>query len=120
MTVSNGIIKVLDALAEKFGLMIDWTSDNVLPYLEQLCEKYIKWEIATSIAWIIMSSILIVIGLIFVKVVDSYGMEKVVFWCILIIAFIVIGTQVFDIIQCCIFPEKQIYEYIQYQIQSMQ
>lgn len=33
------IIKVLDALAEKFGLAIDWTSNNVIPYLETLCGK---------------------------------------------------------------------------------
>ena len=26
-------IKLLDALGEKFGLAIDWTSENVYPYL---------------------------------------------------------------------------------------
>lgn len=33
MTVSDQIINVLDALCEKFGLVIDWTSENVVPYL---------------------------------------------------------------------------------------
>lgn len=30
--MSEEVIKILDALAEKFGLAIDWTSANVLPY----------------------------------------------------------------------------------------
>lgn len=34
--MSEEVIKILDALAEKFGLAIDWTSANVLPYLQQL------------------------------------------------------------------------------------
>lgn len=39
--MSEEVIKILDALAEKFGLAIDWTSANVLPYLQQLCDKYV-------------------------------------------------------------------------------
>lgn len=43
--MSEEVIKILDALAEKFGLAIDWTSANVLPYLQQLCGKYVTYEI---------------------------------------------------------------------------
>lgn len=32
--MSVEVIKVLDALVEKFGIAIDWTSANVLPYLQ--------------------------------------------------------------------------------------
>ena len=46
--MSEEIIKVLDALAEKFGVAVDWTSANVIPYLEQLCSKCVNYEIATS------------------------------------------------------------------------
>ena len=45
MTVSSEIIEVLDYLGEKFGIAIDWTSNNVLPYLQTLADKFIKWEI---------------------------------------------------------------------------
>ena len=47
--MSKEIIKILDALAEKAGLAIDWTSANVFPYLQQLCSKYVTYEITTSI-----------------------------------------------------------------------
>ena len=51
MTVSEQIIQVIDALCEKFGIVVDWTNENVFPYLETLCEKLIAYEIATSIVW---------------------------------------------------------------------
>ena len=62
MSLSDEIIKVLDALAEKFGLVIDCTSQNVIPYLEQLCGKYVNYEIAISVVWFILSIILLFIG----------------------------------------------------------
>lgn len=49
MQISDEIIKVLEYLCTRIGLTIDWTSSNVLPYIEQLCGKFVKWEIGTSI-----------------------------------------------------------------------
>ena len=60
MTVSSEIIEVLDYLGEKLGIAIDWTSDNVLPYLQTLVDKFIKWEISTSIVWIVIAAFVIV------------------------------------------------------------
>lgn len=112
MQLSNEIIKVLEYLGEKLGITIDWTSNNVIPYLEQLCSKFIKWEIGTSIGWIVFMFILVIITFIFSKVVDLEGFESVVFWCVVVVAIMVVGYQAFDIIECCTFPEKAIYEYI--------
>lgn len=56
--MSEEIIKVLDALAEKFGLAVDWTSANVIPYLEQLCGKYVNYEIVTSVIWLLFGIVL--------------------------------------------------------------
>lgn len=60
--MSEEVIKVLDALAEKFGLAIDWTSANVLPYLQQLCGKYVTYEITTSVVWMLIGICLLFIG----------------------------------------------------------
>lgn len=113
MQVSDEIIKVLEYLSEKLGVTIDWTSNNVLPYVEQLCTKFVKWEIGTSIGWIVIMIISVIIGLIFSKAVDLCGVEKGIFWVIVVAAVIVIGVQAFDIIECYTFPEKTIYDYIQ-------
>ena len=105
---SDEIIAVLEYLCQKFGITIDWTSENILPYLEQLCTKYIKWEISTSILWIVFAIVGCIVALIFSINVSDSG----VFWTVLLLAFIVIGVQAFDIVECNVFPEKALYEYI--------
>ena len=54
MTFSEQTISILDYLCQKFGIVIDWTSDTVWPMVEMLAGKYIKWEIASSILWIVI------------------------------------------------------------------
>lgn len=51
MTVSEQIIQVIDKLCEKFGMAIDWTGENAVPYIETLGQKLVTYEIATSVAW---------------------------------------------------------------------
>lgn len=126
--ISNEIINVLEYLAQKIGLTIDWTSENVMPYVEQLFEKFIAYEIATSFAWIgIYIFISIVATLFFVgmkkladRLQDSFLLEVGITVLIfaLVFSFMVICFQVFDIIECKIFPEKTIYEYIQMMLNS--
>lgn len=122
MYMSDEIIKVLEYLCDKIGVTIDWTSNNVLPYVEQLCEKFIHWEVSTSFAWIAImwcSMILTLIFAIVVYKIDSFnGFEWVIFCSVLVATIIVTGVQVFDIIECKTFPEKAIYDYIQYHLSS--
>lgn len=124
MNISEEIIKVLEYLCEKLGFTIDWTSNNVLPYVEQLCEKFIRWEVCTSAAWIGIAIFAVIATFIFAKVIgkdeniDWDGFEKVIFWIVFVAAVIVIGKQIFDIVECYTFPEKMIYEYIKEHISS--
>lgn len=43
--MSTEIIKILDAICDKFGIAIDWTSQNAMPYLEQVGEHIIQYEL---------------------------------------------------------------------------
>lgn len=113
MQISDEVIKILEYLCSKIGVTIDWTSSNVLPYIQQLGEKFIKWEIGTSIGWIVLAVVSTIIAFIFAKIVDWDGAEAVVFWVAVIVSIIVIGCQAFDIVKCYTFPEKAIYDYIQ-------
>ena len=119
MTISSEIIEVLDYLGEKFGIAIDWTSNNVLPYLQTLADKFIKWEISTSIVWIVIAAFVMVgmIVLINLKGVreineETYGMLWIPIIVLIIISFVVICVQIFDIIECNVFPEKVLYDFI--------
>lgn len=125
--MSEEIIKVLDALAEKFGLAVDWTSSNVIPYLEQLCGKYVNYEIATNVIWLLFGIACLIFGRILFKKIrycfdKSDGMDKdngyswgcigsaIGFGILTVIGVIVVMTQIFDIATCFTFPEKIIIE----------
>lgn len=57
--MSNEIIKVLDHLCDKFGIAIDWSSNNVMPYLQDLMVRITKYAIYTNILWLAMSILII-------------------------------------------------------------
>ena len=116
--MSDEIIKVLDDLSERAGIAIDWTSQNVLPYLQELCDKYISYEIWTSAVYIFIcltSAILILYGISklhdILNDVDD-GFLFLVFGIVLIVSLVVMVVQIFDIVTALTFPEKLIYEYI--------
>lgn len=125
--MSEEIIKVLDALAEKFGVAVDWTASNVIPYLEQLCGKYVNYEMVTSIVWIVLASIGMFVGYRIYKKMSKVEYEEdgnsifsnLVFGAISVVLSIVICTQIFDIVTCLTFPEKIIIEELQSIYSSM-
>ena len=119
MTVSSEIIEVLDYLGEKFGIAIDWTSNNVLPYLQALVDKFIKWEISTSILWIAIAIFIIAITITLMNLKgfreineETYGMLWVPAGILILGFFVIISVQIFDIIECNVFPEKVLYDFI--------
>ncbi len=130
MTFSKEIISVLDYLCAKFGIAIDWTSDNVMPYLEDLCGRYINYEVYTSIAWCTLFGVIVfVTGLVWLigSIVDkhsrSYVSDVTEVSCVLFFVFLLIGMlvwtcQAFDIIECYTIPEKTILEYLKYLMNS--
>ena len=119
MTVSSEIIEVLDYLGEKFGIAIDWTSNNVLPYLQALVDKFIKWEISTSILWIAIAIFIIAMTITLMNLKgfrkineETYGMLWIPIIVLIIVSFMVICIQIFDIVECNVFPEKALYDFI--------
>ena len=119
VSVSNQIIEVLNALCDKFGIAIDWTGQNVLPYVQELMGKAVSYELWTSVAWlaIFVVAAIVAYGICFR---GNDGVD--LFTMIGITAFIVCGIgitcQVFDIITCITFPEKIIYHMIQIMMAS--
>ena len=116
MTVSAQVIEVLNDLCMKFGLAIDWSQENVLPYLEELAGKYITWEIATSEMWIVIGVLLAIGGLIVfatdLKWEWGDGIMEIIGFCTFVFGVFVIGVQCYDILTCKHFPEKQLWEYV--------
>lgn len=118
MQVSDQIIEILNYLGEKIGVSIDWTSENVMPYVQELCNKYINYEIATSIMWIFIT--LITFGIIVSLCKKFKNTDDDLFLTFLpllatvaIIAIIIIICQTLDILKCVIIPELAIYNKVQ-------
>ncbi len=127
MSVSDQIIDVINDLCAKFGVAIDWTAENVMPYIEDLCGRYIQFEIQTSIAWIVLFAVITsfaglvwaIAGIVNAKS-DYNGIADItsniamwVFWGALIVGVIVSMVQIYDIIACRTVPEKVIIECIE-------
>ena len=132
MTVSEQIIQVINALCEKFGIVINWTEETVIPYITLLCKKLITYEIITSIALSVLMLILAITGTIIAKKLTPWFKEKIeeeretwdCFWQVwallgmlavvgLWIAFIAVSAvQSVDIIKCLTFPEMYVFEYM--------
>lgn len=126
---SEGVISILNfgseklkeafqALSEAMGTVINWGSENIVPYITDLCSRIIHYEIATSVAWIIISAI-VLIGVAIVWIVavrkddDDWYFGAIMLSIFLGTPCIVcIGFQVFDIIKCVYIPEQIIYNAI--------
>ena len=119
MSFSSQFIEVLDALCNKIGIAIDWTSQNVVPYVTDLAARIITYEILTSAAWIIIAAIVFLIIWKMTKNMckeDRFDFEWSLGWGIRIgiglFCFLPIGFEVFDIIEAVALPEKTLYDFI--------
>jgi hypothetical protein len=71
--MSQEIIKVLEYLGEKLGIAIDWTTENVLPYAEQLFKRYVTLKITyASIGTVIGIALAVTAIVLGVKVLKAY------------------------------------------------
>ncbi|MFQ9297739.1 MAG: hypothetical protein ACLR4X_04860 [Clostridia bacterium] len=122
--MSNEVIKVLDHICDKFGIAIDWSSSNVMPYLQDLMVRMTKYVTYTSILWLVISILTIVASIYlcikFIKLSrDTYYDDMVVGCCavitpIIVIIFFLVGvTACENLIEVNTVPEKYIIEMIQ-------
>ena len=126
MTFSEQLIHLIDEFAKRIGVVIDWTNDNVMPYLSDLITRYGQFHLTTnSIMFVIclLVSILCLWG--WIKVVkcflsddiyDLYGLEVFAIL-ILVIATIISLLGLFhfgyQMIQLLFIPEWFILEQLQ-------
>lgn len=119
---SDGLIKVLDAVCDKFGIAVDWTSKNVLPLVQQLSMKIVNYELWTSVAWIAVGIFTFVFGILCARY-EYKNEEKFqdggeglgYFICLVGFIFLLLTLlfQTGDIIACLTFPEKVTMDFIQ-------
>lgn len=127
MTVGQQIIEALDALCQKFGIAINWTSDNILPYVEDLAKNAVRYKLYTSLLYSVIFAIGMAILIVFIRLIwcwlkkdepaddESIGIAGtffVIFLICSITCFVLLLSQLVDIITCFTFPEKVVYDII--------
>ena len=65
--MSEEVIKIFDNISSRFGVVIDWTSENVIPYLQELFNKYVLCESIITLIWLILGIGCLIAGIIFIK-----------------------------------------------------
>ena len=59
--MDNEICNVIDKLAEKFGIAVNWGNENIMPYIQDLITRYSKFEIASAAIGSIICFILVIL-----------------------------------------------------------
>lgn len=118
MNFSEQFIQIMDEVSKKFGITVDWTAQNVMPYLNDLLGRFVKYEVYTSLMWLVIGVIVFILSIKAVRWSWKSENDCEGFIAFMIglaaIGFIMITTQTLDIIQVKTIPEKTVVEYIQY------
>ena len=117
--MSSELEEVLDILGEKFGLFIDWSQQNIQPYVQDLMHRVVQYKLVTNIIGCSVMALILIVGIIFfvhsIKRIDSndYYVVGFIFGIIMIIfAIILLPMTINNIIQCCYLPEMVFIEEI--------
>lgn len=116
--------ELLEELGKQFGLIVDWSNSNVMPYLQDLSSRVVRYELITSLCWGAVGIIMGIIGIILVfrglkkaaAKAHSYcsdGEPEIIIGALMtIVAIMLIILQIHDIILCAYLPEKIILTYL--------
>lgn len=111
--MSNEIIDIIDKLGEQFGIAIDWTSENVMPYVETIFQKAVNYSAASTIVWLCVSALILALGVIMIVVGiknqdedDEFAMAMCYFGSIaLLIGIGITVGNILHLIKCYTLPE---------------
>lgn len=95
--MSNEIIKVLDHLCDKFGIAIDWSSNNVIPYLQDLMARMIKYVIYTNILWLVVSILIIGVTVFALVKIIKAAREDMFDWDFIVVISSLVGSIIITI-----------------------
>lgn len=121
--MADEIIKVINELCNKFGIVIDWSAENVLPYAELMLQKFTNMMISQDIFYIVISIIGCVVFGIFIynkskilkdkeDIDDAECFIMSVFVVCFVVCIICMLIHIHNIIQVLTFPEIVFWNYI--------
>ena len=120
---ADEIIKVINELASRFGIAIDYTNENIMPYLAELVEKLARYKIIEFFVVSILLLALLVAGFFFAKKMyklsdKSFDWEEVaIIYYVAYSVFVVLSLlfllySISYVIKWIVVPELAAYEYL--------
>lgn len=122
MALSEQIIQVLEFLCEKLGIAVDWTTENVAPYLQIISQRIITYSIVVDIFWIVLGIIFCILAILMIKYAVKHWDDwednplvilGILFGCVILLIGVVMSlVNIYELCVCIAFPELQIIEFI--------
>lgn len=121
MSFSDNFIRIMDAIGDRLGIAIDWTSQNMMPYIEQLSQRIINYEISMSIFYMVVFALVLFVGIkvlsigkrMFNENEDEFGIFPILIGLgIIVFALVGMGTYIKELITAFTLPEKVLLEFI--------
>ena len=127
--MNKEILEALNQLTDKFGIAVDWSNQNALPYLRDLMGRLVRYEIITSVVWLIVGALFVLSAIWWLKFI-KYARKKyediggfndwdiaanvamLAMFIVVLLGIIIVLCQIDDIIQCVVLPEGVILKYI--------
>lgn len=108
--------QLLQELGRQFGLMIDWSNENFIPYLKELAQRVVQYEFGQSIFWLVIGVLVIILGIILIIlelkcIFDADGLLFFIGVVLIIVGIGIICYQVNDMLLCKYLPEKILLRY---------
>lgn len=69
--MTNQFIENLNAVCDKLGIAIDWTSDNLMPQIQDLLTRYGRYLLVSNIVFVVIGVLAIVFGAILLTKTNS-------------------------------------------------
>ena len=127
--MSKEILEALNQLTDKFGIAVDWSNQNALPYLRDLMGRLVRYEIITSVVWLIVGALFVLSAIWWLKFIkyarkkyedighfNDWDVAAIVatfaMFIVVLIGIIIVLCQIDNIIQCVVLPEGVILKYI--------
>ncbi|WP_252251299.1 hypothetical protein [Clostridium sp. VAP52] len=134
MNLNEQLIQVIDTLCEKFGIAIDWTNSNIVPYLQELSKRIVNYDLTKRTISALFGICILMLCLYTIKFMCkdfkkeedgiffcySYGNKEMTFLGIVALIIIIfssifftvgIFTDISHIIQDIFLPEQTILEF---------
>ena len=126
--MNNEFTKALDAVCDKFGIAVDWSSKNVVPYVQELSTRVVHFKMASAVFFVVLGVLMLISTILWVKWIkycdNRYKEDRYSDWdlatglsigaCIIcvVIGIYVALYSVYDIVAYSVFPEKALVDFI--------